>query len=310
MGFSSYVDYEKERSLVSQKIIDVDGDGINEVILANDDSRQYNPPKQLGRVASFSSNGKQIWEYYFRDTIASVEMDHSNKYLSYIIDTTTINETKAIACFADNDLYPSAVYFLNLKTGERTDTTMWHVGHLHSGIFKDLNQDGKMELIMTGLNNSLGRVVIFSIDIDKMGGQLPALGDRMFKDIPIAEVNNYVVLPKSDYTSYFGLKFNNDSWGAVNSYFLREKFNYIYIFEGQQPDYKGIMVEFSNDLIVNKIDISEGFEVARDALVDSGELQQPYSHTKEYLDILFKQIRFWDGKKFISSEEWNKRSRP
>ena len=70
------------------------------------------------------------------------------------------------------------------------------------------------------------------------------------------------------------------------------------------------MVEFSNDLIVNKIDISEGFEVARDALVDSGELQPPYSHTKEYLDILFRQIRFWDGTKFVTEDKLKNKSRP
>ena len=310
MGFSSYVQYENQLRYVAQKIIDIDDDGTNEVILAIDDQTQYSPPKLPGRVACFSSDGNQIWEYYFRDAIASVEMVHSSEYSSYIIDTITINESKAIACFANNVLYPSAVYFLNLKTGKRIDSTMWHVGHLHSGIFKDLNRDGKMELIMTGLNNSLGRVVIFSIDFDKIGGQLPAVGDRKFKELPVAEVNNYVVLHKSDYTSYFGLKFNQDGWGAANSFFMKKKFNFIYLYEGQQPDYKGIMVEFSNDLIVNKIDISEGFEVARDALVDSGELQPPYSHTKEYLDILFKQIRFWDGTKFVTEDKLKNKSRP
>ena len=306
MGFSSYINLDKELVHVTQKIIDVDDDGTNEVILARDDYLQYRPSKQSGRVACFSSDGEQIWEYYFRDTIASIEMNHSSQYESFIIDTITFNKTKVIACSANNVLYPSAIYFLDVKTGERIDTTMWHVGHLHSGIFKDLNQDGKLELIMAGLNNSLGRVVIFSIDVDKIGGQLPAIGDRMFEELTVAEVNNYAVLPKSDYTRYFGLKFNHDSWGAVNNYFGKNNIH-IFLYEGPFPDYKGIMVDLNNDLSVNKFDISEDFQVARDALVESGELQQPYSHTKEYLNILFEQIRFWDGTKFVTEEENYKR---
>ena len=66
-------------------------------------------------------------------------------------------------------------------------------------------------------------------------------------------------------------------------------------------------MDLNNDLTVKKFDISEDFQVARDALVESGELQQPYSHTKEYLNILFEQIRFWDGTKFVTKEENYKR---
>jgi len=84
-------------SLVAEKIVDINNDGTNEIIIARDDPRQYSPPKQPGRVAVYSSDGKQIWEYYFRDTIESVEMVHSSRYQSCIIDTFTVNGSKAIA---------------------------------------------------------------------------------------------------------------------------------------------------------------------------------------------------------------------
>ena len=298
MGFSADIMYDNQMKYVTQKIIDVDNDGTNEVILTREDPKQYIPAKHPSSVTCFSWEGEQVWKYNFRDTIASIDMIHSNFFASFLIDTITINESKAIACFANNVLYPSAVYFLNLKTGERIGTTLWNVGHLHSGIFKDLNEDGRLELIMSGLNNSLGRVIIFSIDIDKIGGQLPAIGDRIFKELPAAEVNNYVVLPKSDYTNHFGLKFNEDGWGGVKNLNIRG-LSLIYLYEGQKPDYKGIVVELNKDLTVKGLDISEGFQIARDALVESGDLQAPYSATKEYHDILFEQIRYWDGQNFV-----------
>ena len=178
---------------------------------------------------------------------------------------------------------------------------MWHVGHLHAGLISDVNQDGNRELIMTGLNNSLGRVVCFSIDLENINGQLPALGNRMFVDRKIVEVNDYILLPKSDYTNYFGEKFNHDMWGRLNLISGTSDLRF-YLYEGEYPNYKGIMVVINKDMEVNKIDISEGFEVARDSLVAQGKLNLPYSHTKEYRDYLFNQIRHWDGEKFVRME--------
>jgi len=291
---------------VTEKIVDVDNDGTNEVILTQENSNQYElTNKPSDRVACYSSTGEQLWEYSFRDSIKSIEMVHSNDYSSYIVDTITTNNNKTLLCFASNLLYPCAVYFLNLKTGQRVGPTMWHTGHLLSGLFMDLNKDGKQELIMVGINNSFGRVIIFSIDVDKIGGQLPSIGERMFENLPVAEVNNYVLLPKSDYTEYFNEKYNFVNWTPMNRSTWKEN-PFIYLEEGKPAEPKGITIAFNNDLTVKMIDITEGLQVARDKLVKSGALQPPLSHTKEYLDILFKQVRYWDGKKFVTLKKWKK----
>jgi hypothetical protein len=310
MGFSVDIEYKNQIVAVSQKIIDIDGDGSNEVLLTTDDQTQYNPPKQPGRVACFSSEGNQVWEYYFRDTVLSVEMKHSSYYISHIIDTVTINETKAIVCFAANVLYPSAVYFLDLKTGKRIGTTMWHTGHLHSGKIRDFNKDGKKELIMFGLNNSYKRVIAFSVDIDNIDGQLPSDGVRKFVELGNTMINAYVILPNTDYTLYLTSQYNRTLTGQLN---VNEAgsgvFNYL--MEGEAPNFKGILIKLDENLNVTKIDPSLEFEVARDSLVIKGVLEPPFTHTKEYQKILYDQIRYWDGEKFVTKEEYEKnKSRP
>jgi len=303
MGFSVDIEYKNRIVTVSQKIIDIDGDGSNEVLLTTDDQSQYNPPKQPGRVACFSSEGNQVWEYYFRDTVLSVEMEHSSYYVSHIIDTVTINETKAIVCFAANVLYPSAVYFLDLKTGERIGTTMWHTGHLQSGKIIDINKDGKKELIMFGLSNAYRRVIAFSVDIDKIDGQLPTEGVRKFVGLKDAEINAYVLLPNTDYTLYLTSNYNRILPGNIS---INENVDGIfnYLMEGEFPNYKGILIELDGNLNVTKIDPSLEFEIARDSLVVKGELKLPLTHTEEYQKILYDQIRYWDGEKFITREKY------
>ena len=289
---------------ITQIIVDIDGDSINEVILARENRVEDQPLKPMGRVTCFSNTGEVIWENYFRDRIESIEMIHSNEYVSMIIDTVTINETKALVCFANNVLYPAAVYFLEIKTGKRIGSTLWNTGHLHSGKIGDFNGDSKRELVMFGLNNAYKRVIVFSIDIDKIGGKLPSTGLREFVGLKNANVNEYVLIPNTDYNLKLTGKYNNTMLGK---FWINEEEKQLnnFLAEGKGPDYKGIFIEFDGNLNVTKIDPSLEFEIARDSLVSAGELSHPFTHTEEYQQILYNQIESWDGEKFVKRERIN-----
>ncbi len=288
--------------LLSEKLVDIDFDGTNEVILAFEDRTQFKPIKEPGGIVCYSNDKKEIWEYYFRDTINSVEMTHSNVYNAFIIDTITFKNNKALVCFATNDLYPCAIYFLDLKSGIRMGPTLWHTGHLGSALVGDFNGDGEIELVCEGINNVYGRIFIYSIDLNKIGGQAPADGSRKFKDLPFAIFNEYLLLPRSDYSEYFNLPWNFMIRGGL-SYYKESNIFYLYLLEGKLKNLKGIQVRLDDNLDVVLIDPSREFEVARDSLVAQGELNPPYSHTKEYKNYLFNQIRHWDGEKFVGKED-------
>ena len=244
-----------------------------------------------------------IWDYFFKDSISSYELDHSLEYHSRVIDTITIENKRAVALFSHNNLYPSAVYFIRLADGQRLGPTLWHVGHLHSGLICDLNRDGNLELIMEGINNALGRSVLFSIDIVNItDAQLPAEGTRLFKNLKFASVNKYILLPQSDYDKYYGNKFNFSTVGNLN---IRKYSNevFIYLLEGPYDNKKGIYVQFDKNLKVTMIDATENFEVARDSLVTRGKLPPPYTHTPEFIKSLWEQLCYWDGEKFVTTNE-------
>lgn len=297
MGFDVSQDIQQQVANVTEKIIDIDSDGINEVILARENrlNKKLNGP--VGRITCFSKTGEIIWENFFHDRVESIEMIHTDEYMSMIIDTVTINETKTISCFANNVLYPSAVYFLELKTGKRIGPTLWNTGHLHSGKIGDFNNDGTREIVMFGLNNAYKRVIVFSIDIDKIGGKLPSAGLRQFVGLENANVNQYVLLPNTDYTLKLTGKYNVTLPGKIRISKEEKRINN-YLAEGKEPDYKGIFIELDGNLNITKIDPSLEFEIARDSLVSAGELSLPFTHTEEYQQILYNQIEYWDGEKF------------
>lgn len=298
MGYDITNWYYSSYPKATQKLVDINNDGENEILLTAEYRIRKDTTYSVGRVVCYSSSGSLIWDYFFRDSISSNELDHSLEYHSRVIDTITIENKRAVALFSRNNLYPSAVYFLRLADGQRLGPTLWQVGHLQSGLICDLNKDGNLELIMVGINNALGRSVLFSIDIDNItDAQLPAEGTRLFKNLKFASVNKYILLPQTDYDKYYGNKFNFAMVGNLN---IRKNSNevFIYLFEGPYNNKKAIFLQFDKNLSVSLIDASENFEVARDSLVAKGELFRPYTHTPEFINLLWNQLSYWDGEKF------------
>lgn len=57
---------------------------------------------------------------------------------------------------------------------------------------------------------------------------------------------------------------------------------------------------FSNELDFQWVDCADNAQQVRDSLVSQGTLKPPYTNTDEYFKILKDEIRYWDGKEFIS----------
>ncbi len=284
----------------SQKLVDVNGDGINEVILLREDAQMYNDviPRQ---VSCLDSDGNIIWYYIFRDTIETNEMVHSTDYGSSLVDTLTILNKKALMLYSNNVLYPSAIYFLELETGKRFGPTMWNPGHLRTGLIGDFDENGKAELVGLGTSNCFERVALFSIDIDNIGGQFPSKGPYFFVGKEFAKINKYILLPKSDVNKYLGYRFN--TFPVNISYIENPKYFTFHTSEDPDKLRLGIHYRFDNKLNFIMLDPDDFFQVARDSLVARGELEPPYTKTREYKEILGNNMLFWNGIKFVTKKE-------
>ncbi len=55
------------------------------------------------------------------------------------------------------------------------------------------------------------------------------------------------------------------------------------------------------------LDCGDDFQKKRDSLVVKGILNPPLTNTTEYFDSLKKQLRYWNGAKFVTAEEYFKK---
>lgn len=292
-----------DQSTTSRKIVDIDNDGMNEVLICEENLSPeiYN----YGRLACYNYRKEIVWEYVFRDTVSTFRK-WGNLYHISIIDTITLKNIKLVVCSSRNiPNFPSAVFKIDLLTGKRVDSlnTLWNAGTFNTGIIGDYNKDGKKEIVLGGLHNGYQRAILVSIDIENLYGQTPSPDRYKFINKPLAKVNEFILLPNSDYGKLYA---RSNSVAHQHLYYKErsEEFETATI-DGSD---KGVLFYygFDKDLNLRWIDCGDDAQLARDSLVAKGVLNKPFTNSNDYFDLLRNQIEYWDGEKFVNIDKREK----
>jgi len=291
---------EVDRSKFSKKLVDINEDGINEVLIAEEEiaPESYN----FGRVVCFDKDKKLVWEYFFRDTVSTFRK-WTNTYSISILDTLTLSNNKVILLMARNiPNFANAVFALDILTGKRSQSTgtLWNAGAINNCIIGDFNEDGMTELVMAGSHNGYERAHLFSVNIDKMNGQTPAPDRYIYKGIPATEISKFILLPHTDYGKHF---WRSNSVPSQHLVFVQHSKEFeLATLEGSD---KPILFYYRFDKNLNFlwVDCADNAQQLRDTLVVRGILNHPFTNTNEYFEILRKQIEYWDGRKFVNIDK-------
>ena len=296
----------------SVKFADINNDGINEVFISNE---YYSDPKEnsnFGRVACFDNKKRLLWKYIFRDTVSSPTFKSSNIYNIDMVGMLNQNGKKVLYAVARNVyFYPSAIFELDTKTGKRIDSlkTLWNAGIITNALMGDFNKDGKIEIVSAAIHNGFQKSVLFSIDIDKLGGQTPAPANYRFFNKQRAKTSNFILLPKTDYNKLY-FRYNMPHAGILTYDFTNDQFM-LDVLEGYSDPtfYSDIFYMFDNHLNLKYLTCGDTFQMQRDSLVAHGKLKPPYTNTSAYFKLLRDQIKYWNGNKFLSiyDMKFNKR---
>ncbi|RJP74116.1 MAG: hypothetical protein C4539_00655 [Ignavibacteriales bacterium] len=290
-----------------QKIVDIDNDGVNEVLVTGEDIEKTNRNK-YNRIVCFNNKGKVIWEYWFKDKINTQKEKLNGIYrYSLIVNVVEKKHRKELYLYANNfDSFAGVIFKLDLKTGKRLEGVFWNSGHIQNAIIDDYNHDGKLELICNSYNNSYEKCGVFIIDIDRFSGRSPAIKGYNFYGYGIPDFETYILIPNSDYNKYLNYRNNVISGGSLK---LSENGNKITFTASEDIRYfgmAGIIYYLSPNLKDFDIVIGSTFRVLRDTLVAHGKLKLKIpTDSPEYCNWLKSQILYWNGNKFVKREELN-----
>ena len=290
-----------QQSLI-QKIVDLNGDGNEEVLVCGNYLSDEKPNSEL---FCFSQKGKLLWRYRPGRKIKTPIDEFSNNYVTRIFDVATLKDgssDKYIVLVANHATwYPTQISIINNR-GELIGE-YWNAGYLspESLIIEDLDKDGWKEIILGGTNNDYQAACVIVLDPRKISGCSPASGtpDFQFEDIPRGTQEYYLLLPRTTLNQIMGMR------------------NYVQKIEISRED-KNLEVtttEYSKDIDYEmKYNFDFNFNPIFSRPVDlmtekvkemvvSGLL--PLNALTE-LKILKEKIRFWDGQSWVYKPARNK----
>ena len=280
-------------------IADVTGDGKNEVILSNKLFGQRMHDPEFNNIVCYDYAKRRVWKHTFAEVVSTNTITFSSEYRTKFIDIYELNNQRILFVVAKNYYFPSAVFGVDITTGERATEVFWHSGHLDDGLIYEDSSENSDKLIVGGVNNGFESASLAVLEISKLAGQAPTSSNYNLNDITPADLLEYILIPPSDYSS-----FKNSRYNAVMQDHLKFEDKKIRVgineLAGLGEPGSVLFYYFNPDFTFNFIETGDNFQHERDRLVREGKLSPPRTYTPEYFEILKNNIRYWDGKKFVT----------
>jgi hypothetical protein len=154
-------------------LADLDGDGTNELLWANMQGKDV-PVSEI--VCTDVATGNEHWR-----TLLRLAMEFPNspdvrddrfqptKICVADIDRDGVPEVYAVACHM---FFPSLVMQCDASTGTPLGHYL-HTGHIRDLEFADLDHDGRLEILLTGVNNGFKEAFFAVLDSRVLAGRSP-----------------------------------------------------------------------------------------------------------------------------------------
>lgn len=299
ISYDAKLDYHDNYLKSIQQLVDIDNDGNNEVIISSETYKSLKNQNDYGRIVCLSSSGQELWKYNFCDSISSFGEILEPSYSTHLVDVVEESGKKILLAFASNrPSFSSAMFKLDIKTGERIGNVLWHAGFIRDAVVSDFDKDGKLEVAFVAINNAFEKAALGVIDLYNVSGQCPSTKHYTFVNIPNAELKAYILFPKTDFIKYFKYRTPGIDFGVMINDISNSRIIFS-IDEGINPRASlsyNVKYDWKNISII----VGNTFRVVRDTLVAHNILNPPFTDTKEYVNLLKDQILYWENNSFVT----------
>lgn len=284
------------------KVVDVDGDGKNEVVASYGWMSQPLAAKS-NVIVCYKNNGEDLWRFPLdREMIFGTEKFSNDYHISKMIvgDFEGNGKIEIIASALHVPYYPTAIIRLDAKDGHQLDV-YWNPGASPRLLSWDINRDGKKEVFVVGTNNGYNQASLAVFDPRAISGHAPAPPDYTPAGVAAGKEEYYILFPRSDVNTLSNEKRNNVHFLRLTPDNLLE----VYTAEVQAPTYApGVIYYFDRTMACVRVIGNDYFEQAYQKLQSEGKIKK--SLHVEY-DELRQGVRYWDGGRFVKERMMNQK---
>jgi len=220
---------------------DINGDSRNEVLLG-----VINDTVNSGYVCCFDEKENQLWRFQVGQKGVYPIGDLYSPHQIILADLNNDRKKEIIVNSFCTNYYPDQIVILN-KYGQGLGE-YWHSGNISYKFVRDMDRDGILEIVFSGVNNKLNQSpVVVVLDSRKVKGQsppylangVPKAEEKFYICIPsipelIKKVKSYpqagisYVQPKQGYDEYS--IYTSDAPGAGRQFIVNQNFNVLQLY--------------------------------------------------------------------------------
>lgn len=294
--------HENDPSRPKYVFIDVDDDGMNELVYVN----YIYKSSENDSLFCFSFLTDQfLWKKEISlDLDYSFRPDSPNQKWGTSFLKTHENgiEKKLFIRVNISHFFTNAIVNIDPKTGDLGDMFV-NSGGINDYIFKDFNGDGEAELLILASSNAFWGATLIVLNLDNFEGHAPSTKDYKALDIPYADIVGMVLFPKT----IIGRKYSNSKGTYGRDFSFNEKTKSVtaHIFgtsdgvtsasTGTNPN---ILYFLDKDLRVTGIGSGNGWDILAREYYEKGILS--FEPGIEYLTAFKDSLLWWDGEQFVN----------
>lgn len=179
------------------RVFDLDGDGINEILFIPSPEVSSADPIPL---VCYNADGTERWRFVpGRKFNSRRDLDSAGFAACSFIPLPSGAGAKIALGSLHRLYYPYQVAFLD--AGGRLLREYWHPGHLQAMALYDVDADGKLELLLAGVNNARKQATLVALDPSQAAGAARETSpDYTFSEIPAATEIARLFFPVSTLT--------------------------------------------------------------------------------------------------------------
>jgi hypothetical protein len=297
-----YNNVERNKRII---LNDLDNDEYNDILLLLSDEKN----KILNRTLfCYNYDGNLKW----KTVIPQHDSLYGNDYCSndILIGTMSLvnsgNRKEIIINYRICLLFPNFTMKINSKG--KIISKFYNPGAINRIVNYDFDNDGKEELLCTGINNDYDKSgVLILFDPEYLSGCAP--GYRFPQNRSKGLMKYYLLFPKTDVGRFTnsGSSFARlvDINGERIIVIIRELDGYTDIKNIRHSQEYVTLYTLDKWLNVLNVETSSEFDTKYQMLVNEGKLK-PITNWKEFENKLISNVRWWDGDKFVNYPTMNK----
>lgn len=272
------------------KFKDIDADGKVEVLFSIQTENEFGE----GDLYCLDAKGRRRWRFHGGRAMTFGDTAFSPDYRIEAVvpeDLDGDGKLEVLVISDHNNDFPSLLTLLDCQG--RTRGEFWNSGRFSDYLFRDINGDGRKEILVSGVNNEYRGGYFMILDASRIGGGSPQ-ADRRYSSPGVGPGSElcYVLIPRSDLA-----RLREPVEGVVEIAVLDNK--RIQLFTGTSALY----FTLGFDLKPAGVRSSHGFEQMRAEAVRAGQLKG--TADGPYFDALLRGILYWNGREWTGTPSWN-----